>query len=96
MRTSGRAAPSLPRTRGLRERDLRKFAALSDAAARAFRHRGVDALTATLAAELGVMAFRVAVTRWLDDGSDRALPELVVDTLGALRSVASHAPTPLV
>ncbi len=74
---------------GLRERELRKFAALADAAGRAFRDRGVDALTATLAAELGVMAFRVAVTRWLDGGGAEGLPELVADTLAALRAVAA-------
>ncbi|GJG88914.1 hypothetical protein tb265_40950 [Gemmatimonadetes bacterium T265] len=74
---------------GLRERELRKFAALADAGAQAFRGRGVDARTATLAAELAVLAFRVAVTRWLDDGGARGLPEVVADTLGALRAVAA-------
>jgi hypothetical protein len=77
---------------GLRERELRKFAALSEAAARAFRDRGVDPLTATLAAELAVMAFRVAVARWLDDGGEQELPEIVADTLHALRSVAADTP----
>ena len=79
---------------GLRERELQKFAALADAAARAFRARGVDPLRASLAAALAVTAFRVAVARWLDEAGARGLAEVVAEVLGALQSVVADTPMP--
>ena len=76
---------------GLRERELRKLATLSEAVTVGFRHRGVDELTATLTAQLAVTAFGVALGRWLDQDGERPLTELVVDTLRALRSIAGSA-----
>jgi hypothetical protein len=37
---------------------------------------------------MAVTAFRVALTRWLDQDGERGLAEIVADVLGALRSVA--------
>lgn len=79
---------------GLRERELRKLAALSGAARQGFLKRGADELTATLAAESAVTVFRVALTRWLDEDGGRGLSEIMAETLGALRSVAADTPTP--
>lgn len=54
---------------GLRERELRKLSVLSEAVGRGFRDRGVDGLTATLAAQVAVTVFGVAIDRWLgEDG----------------------------
>ncbi|CAA9523127.1 MAG: hypothetical protein AVDCRST_MAG05-3747 [uncultured Rubrobacteraceae bacterium] len=51
---------------GLRERELRKLSVLSEAVGRGFRDRGVDGLTATLAAQVAVTVFGVAIDRWFD------------------------------
>jgi len=74
---------------GLRERELRKLAALSDAIGRGFQDRGVDELTAMLAAQLAVTVFSVTISRWLDQDGEQPLSELVHDTLRALRSVTA-------
>lgn len=74
---------------GLRERELRKLSVLSEAIVQGFLDRGVDELTATLAAQVAVTVFDVAVGRWLDGDAGRPLPELVHETLGALRSLTA-------
>jgi len=74
---------------GLRERELRKLAVLSEAISRGFRERGVDELTATLAARLAVTVFSVTIARWLDQNGEQPLSELVRDTLRALRAVTA-------
>lgn len=78
---------------GLRERELRKLAALSDAIGQGFRDRGIDPLTATLTAQVAVTAFSVSIGRWLDSDDPRPLAELVLDTLDALRSVTVELST---
>ncbi len=78
---------------GLRERELRKLATLSEAISQGFRNRGVDELTSTLAAQIAVTAFSVAISRWLDQDGDQPLSELVHDTLHALQSVTTQAIT---
>jgi AcrR family transcriptional regulator len=74
---------------GLRERDLRKLAGLTELISGGLRERGTDELSATLAAELAMTAFRVALTRWLAQDGDGELGPLVEDTLLVLRSVAT-------
>ncbi len=74
---------------GLRERELRKLATLSEAIGQAFRERGLDELAATLAAQLAVTVFNVTIDRWLDQAEERPLSELARDTLRALRAVAA-------
>lgn len=76
---------------GLRERELHKLAALTEAIERGFRRRGVDGLTATVVAHVAVTVFSVGVGRWLDQDGDRPLGELLHETLAALRAVASAA-----
>jgi AcrR family transcriptional regulator len=73
---------------GLRERELRKLSILSEAISRGFRDRGVDDLTSTLAAQIAVTVFSVAVSRWLDQDGEQPLSELTHDTLRAVRSLA--------
>lgn len=79
---------------GLHERELGKLGALADAARRGFRTRGADELTAALVAVVGVTAFRVALTRWIDQDGARGLSEIVAETLTALRSITAAAPAP--
>ena len=79
---------------GLREREVRKLTVLSDAIDLGFRERGLDELTATLAAHLAVTVFSVALARWLDQDGERPLSELLQDTLRALRAVTAEPGTP--
>lgn len=74
---------------GLRERELRKLAVLADAVTQGFRDRGVDALTATLAAQVAVTVFNVTLSRWLDHDGEHPLADLVHDTLRAFRSITT-------
>ena len=53
------------------------------------RTRGVDDLTAQLAAEIAVTAFRIAVTRWLNQHGDPDLPATINQTLAAMRHLTS-------
>jgi len=75
---------------GLRERELRKQSVLSDAIRRELLKRGVDELTATLAAEIAVSVFGVAVTRWLDHDEQRPLSQVVNETFAALLTLAAY------
>ncbi|TDD07972.1 TetR family transcriptional regulator [Nonomuraea deserti] len=74
----------------LRERELRKFSLMSEALEQGFRDRGVDDLTARLAAEIAVTTFRIAVARWLDQHGDPDLPATINQTLAAMRHLTSH------
>ena len=76
---------------GLRERELRKLSVLSEAIRVGFLNRGVDELTSTLAAQVAVTVFDVAMGRWLDPKNQRDLAELIRETLGALRSVTADS-----
>jgi AcrR family transcriptional regulator len=76
---------------GLRERDLRKRAALAEQIRIGFGRRGADELTATLAAELAVTAMHVSLARWLAADDDRALAAVVRETLTALRTLAAES-----
>jgi len=79
---------------GLRERELGKLANLSDAITRGFQARGSDDLTATLAAEIAVAVFKVAVRRWIDqtDGDLSAVIAETINALNALTTVPRTAP----
>jgi AcrR family transcriptional regulator len=56
----------------LRERDAMKMAGFSSVMQDGLRQRGVPELDAAVAAELGVVALRVAYDRWLEAGGDFA------------------------
>jgi deoxyxylulose-5-phosphate synthase len=66
---------------GLRERDLRKRAALADAIRQGFLDRGVGARTGTLAAELSVSVLHIALDQSLDQDGDRPLFDIVLEAL---------------
>jgi len=70
---------------GLRERELHKVAALSQAMHDGFVARGVDELTATLTAQVTVTVFGTAIGRWLGSERNSDLPGLLHDTLARLR-----------
>ncbi|HUH68361.1 MAG TPA: hypothetical protein VLZ05_05460 [Mycobacterium sp.] len=74
----------IARNPDLLERDLLKRAALTAAMAQALRERGVSEPTASLAAELGDLAFNTAYSRWLDPANRQTLTDLVAQALQEL------------
>ncbi len=72
----------------LQERELIKLTSLAATAARALRDRGVTEPAASLAAEAGLAAFRVAFARWIQ-ANDRELAEFVTEALQVLETVTA-------
>lgn len=70
----------------LRERDLHKRAALSEAIREGFLQRGVPPTRAALLAEISVTLLYVALDQWLDQDDDRPLSDVIVTTLAALKA----------
>ena len=73
----------------LQERELVKLASIAGALAAGLRERGVDEPTASLAAEAAIAVFRIAFERWVAADDRRDLPELIRESLDALRLVAA-------
>ncbi|HEY1570438.1 MAG TPA: TetR family transcriptional regulator [Pseudonocardiaceae bacterium] len=71
----------------LQERELHKLATLAQTLAGALRARGVDELTATLAAESGITVFGIAFTHWIREGEQRSLAGIETEVLGQLRAL---------
>ena len=73
----------------LQERELIKLAALSAALADGLRQRGVTDPAASLAAEMGIAVFRIAIERWQNDTGQRDLPQLMRESLDALKAMTA-------
>ena len=73
----------------LQERELIKMASWSAAVGRALRARGVDEPQASLTAEAGLAAFRVAFAQWVSPKDRHELPELIAASIEELRRVAA-------
>jgi AcrR family transcriptional regulator len=73
----------------LQERELVKLASIAEALADTLRERGVGEPAASLTAEAGVAVFRIAFERWVAEASQRDLPELIRESLEALRAVTA-------
>ncbi len=73
----------------LQERELIKLAALAAAMADALRQRGVSEPTASLAAEAGIVVFKIAFERWIDEGEGRELSPLIRELLDEFRAVTA-------
>jgi AcrR family transcriptional regulator len=78
----------------LRERELIKMASLAAALADGLRRRGVDNPDASLAAETGVVVFRVAFERWVTDPGERGLSPIMHESLDQLRALTAAARQP--
>ena len=59
------------------------------ALADALRRRGQEAAAASLTAEVGIAVFRIAFERWIAEGEDRDLAELIRESLGQLQAVTA-------
>jgi AcrR family transcriptional regulator len=71
----------------LQERELIKLAGWSAALTDGLVRRGVDEPTASLAAQTGAAAFRVAFERWLADPGERSLADTLRDSFEQLSAV---------
>jgi AcrR family transcriptional regulator len=71
----------------LRERELLKLAALASAMADALRRRGVTDPAASLTAEAGIAAFKIAFECWVNEPGQRDLPQLIRESLDELKAV---------
>lgn len=71
----------------LRERELLKLAALTEAAADALRRRGVPDPEAGLAAHTAVTVFHLAFVRWVADDDPPPLGAVMAQTADALRAL---------
>jgi AcrR family transcriptional regulator len=84
---------------GLRERDLRKRADLSEAIRDGFASRGLPAITAALLGQVTVTLLYVALDEWLDTADDdQSLFEVISGALGSLQTTVAApaiAPGPL-
>lgn len=81
----------------LQERELLKRAALAAAMAGALRQRGVPDPAASLAAEVGLLAFTTAFARWVsapDEGSgEHDLAQLIRKAFDQLKSITAGSGT---
>lgn len=71
----------------LRERELLKLAAMTEATADALRGRGVADPAAGLAAHSAVTVFHLAFARWIADEDPPAIGEVMAETAAALRAL---------
>jgi AcrR family transcriptional regulator len=72
----------------LAERERHKLAGLGTVLAGALRRRGVDELSAAVAAETGTAVFGIAFTRWIREGETRSLPAIAAEVLARLSALA--------
>jgi AcrR family transcriptional regulator len=73
----------------LRERELIKLASLASALADTLRQRGLEEPVASLAAEVGIAVFKIAFARWVEESNQKALPEVMRESLDELRAVTA-------
>jgi AcrR family transcriptional regulator len=79
----------------LRERELVKLAEIAEAVARALRARGVPGPAASLAAEMGIAVYKVAIARWISEPGQPDFPLILQESLAELREVlAGRLPSP--
>ncbi|HWC80103.1 MAG TPA: helix-turn-helix domain-containing protein [Pseudonocardiaceae bacterium] len=72
----------------VRERGLLKRARIAASVSAALRERGADELTARLGAEIGMLAFSVAVERWMRSDNGEPFPVHAATALRDLRAAA--------
>jgi AcrR family transcriptional regulator len=76
----------------LQERELIKLASLASALADELRRRGVAEPAASLTAEAAIAVFRIAFDRWVNDTAQQDLPELIRESMNALKAVTAARP----
>jgi AcrR family transcriptional regulator len=74
----------------LQERGLLKHARITRSITTALRERGADDLTARLGAEVGMLAFTIAVERWMQADRDEPFPAYAAAALNDLQLRAAE------
>ena len=77
----------------LQEREALKRLALTADMVEALEQRGIDPMTARVAAELGSLTFTIAYDRWADPTRDAASSNLVLEAISELQAASSAALT---
>jgi AcrR family transcriptional regulator len=75
----------------LQERELMKLSRLATSVAEALREHGMAEPAATLTAETGVVIFKVAVERWINDTANRDLSYHIDSLVAGLITLAGPA-----
>ncbi len=70
---------------GLQERELHKLSVLTGAIEEGFRDRGLDGVSAALAARIATAVFDVSLDRWLDQDGGQPLAQLLRESFDALQ-----------
>jgi AcrR family transcriptional regulator len=83
---AGRRQAIITANAELRERELIKLASLSAAIADTLRERGLADPAASLTAEVAIAVFRVAFERWLEEGNQLDLPQIMAESLDELKA----------
>ena len=78
----------------LQERGLLKHTRIARSISAALRERGADELTARLGAEVGMLAFTIAVERWMEAGNDEPFPLHAAAALSDLQVRAAELDSP--
>jgi AcrR family transcriptional regulator len=73
----------------LQEREMLKRAVLTSAIADALRSRGVPALEASIAAEVGAITFKIAFDRWVSEPDEQDLSRLIRESLDQLKGIVA-------
>jgi AcrR family transcriptional regulator len=73
----------------LQERDALKRVGLATAMTEALRKHGVPDPTASLAAELGLLALKIATARWADPANQQGLADLARQSLHELQAASA-------
>ncbi|MDI5963444.1 TetR/AcrR family transcriptional regulator [Streptantibioticus silvisoli] len=76
------------------ERGLLKHARIAGSISAALRERGTDELTARLTAEVGMLAFSVAVERWMRSDQDEPFPVHAAAALSDLQARTAELDSP--
>jgi uncharacterized protein (DUF2336 family) len=74
----------------VQERGLLKHARLARSISAALRARGADELTARLGAEVGMLAFRIALERWMESDDDEPFARHAAAALSELQTRAAE------
>ena len=77
----------------LRERELAKHASLASVIAAALRSRGVSEPSATLAAEAGLLGFKIGFERWIADPAGGRMGDHVREAMRCLGAIVLEQAT---
>src|SRR5438045_2967019 len=81
----------IDRNPALHEREVQKLASIAGTLAEALRARGIDEVTAALAAHSALTVFGIAFAQWIRDGEERPFAEISTEVLRTLLALSAEA-----